>query len=113
MNRGFISRIKYHALSFETTLSGHHYSRMIPRWRAAGYHVKLIFLNLPTPDLALARVAARVAQGGHNVPEFVVRRRFDSGLRNFHNVYQALVDHWILYNYSGSIPRLIASGDNP
>jgi len=101
------------SFAFETTLSGRHYARMIPRWRAMSYHVKIIFLNLPTADLAVARVAARVAQGGHNVPEFVVRRRFDSGLRNFHNVYQALVDHWILYDNSGSIPRQIASGDKP
>lgn len=101
------------SFAFETTLSGRHYARTIPRWRAVGYHVKLIFLTLPTPDLAVARVAARVAQGGHNVPESVIRRRFDSGLRNFHNVYQALVDHWILYDNSGSIPPLVASGDNP
>ena len=101
------------SFAFETTLSGRHYTRMIPRWRAAGYHVKLIFLNLPTANLAVARVAARVAQGGHNVPESVIRRRFDSGLRNFHNIYRSLVNSWVLYDNSGIIPRLIASGDNP
>ncbi|MGI9166546.1 MAG: hypothetical protein ACR2G5_09185, partial [Pyrinomonadaceae bacterium] len=52
------------SFAFETTLSGHGYARMIPGWRDAGYYVKLIFLNLPTPDLAVARVTARVAQGG-------------------------------------------------
>jgi predicted ABC-type ATPase len=101
------------SFAFETTLSGRHYAGMIPRWRAARYHIKLIFLSLPTADLALARVAARVAQGGHNVPESVIRRRFDSGLRNFHNIYQTLVHSWALYDNSGIIPRLIASGDNP
>jgi len=105
--------LKGESFAFETTLSGHNYARMIPRWRAAGYHVKLIFLQLPTPELALARVADRVAQGGHNVPEEVVRRRFDIGLRNFHNIYMALVNSWVLYDNSGIIPRLIASGDNP
>jgi len=99
--------------AFETTLSGRHYTGMIPRWRAARYHIKLIFLSLPTADLALGRVAARVAQGGHNVTESVIRRRFDSGLRNFHNIYRALVHSWALYDNSGIIPRLIASGDNP
>ncbi len=101
------------SFAFETTLSGRRYARMIPRWRAAGYHVKLIFLQLPTADLAVARVAARVAQGGHNVPEPVVRRRFDSGLRNFYNTYRAVVDSWVLYDNSGVTPRLVASGDNP
>jgi len=101
------------SFAFETTLSGRHYARMIPRWRAMGYHVKLIFLNLPTVDLAVARVAARVAQGGHNVPEPVIRRRFDRGLRNLHNTYRILVNSWALYDNSGMSPRLIASGDNP
>ena len=101
------------SFAFETTLSGRYYARMIPRWRRAGYHVKLIFLSLPTTNLALARVAARVAQGGHDVPESAVRRRFGSGLRNFHDVYRALVNSWALYDNSGIEPRLIASGDNP
>jgi predicted ABC-type ATPase len=101
------------SFAFETTLSGRHYSRLIPRWRAAGYHVKLIFLDLPTADLAAARVAARVAQGGHDVPEPVIRRRFDRGLRNFQNVYRTLVNSWALYDNAGITPRLIESGDNP
>ena len=77
------------SFAFETTLSGRNYARLIPQWRAAGYHVKLIFLCLPTADLAVARVAARVTQGGHSVPEEVIRRRFDAGLRNFESLYRA------------------------
>ena len=100
------------SFAFETTLSGRNYSRLIPRWRAAGYHVKLIFLSLPTADLAVARVAARAAQGGHNVPEEVVRRRFNAGLRNFEDLYRRLVDTWVLYNNSGPIPRPVAAGGN-
>jgi predicted ABC-type ATPase len=100
------------SFAFETTLSGRNYARRIPRWRAAGYHVKLILLSLPTADLAVARVAARAAQGGHNVPEEVIRRRFDAGLRNFENLYRNLVDTWILYDNSGPTPTPIAAGDN-
>ncbi|MCE9590550.1 MAG: hypothetical protein K8S99_08505 [Planctomycetes bacterium] len=88
------------------------YARHIPRWRKAGYHVKLVFLGLPSADLAAARVKARVAQGGHGVPEKVVRRRFDAGLRNFNNVYRALVNSWAWYDNSGPAPRLIDAGDN-
>ena len=101
------------SFAFETTLAGRNYARWIPRWRAAGYHVKLIFLSLPTADLAAARVAARVANGGHDVPETVVRRRFDAGLRNFKTLYQGLVNSWVLYDNSGPTPRLLAAGDNP
>jgi predicted ABC-type ATPase len=99
------------SFAFETTLSGRFYGQQIPRWRALGYHVTLIFLNLPNPDIALARVAARVAQGGHNVPEEVVRRRFRTGLRNFEEVYKDLVDAWNLYDNSGSTPVLLDWGE--
>ena len=101
------------SFAFETTLSGHGYAQMIPRWRTAGYYVKLIFLNLPTPDLAIARVAARVAQGGHKVPESVIRRRFDRSLRNFRDLYSVLVNRWEWYDNSGIKPQLISAGDNP
>ena len=101
------------SFAFETTLSGRNYARHIPRWRRAGYHVKMIFLRLPSADLAVARVRGRVAQGGHDVPEAVVRRRFEAGARNFLELYRGLVSSWALYDNSGPAPRLIASGDNP
>ncbi len=74
--------------------------------------MELIFLNLPTADLAVARVSARVAQGGHAVPEATIRRRFDKEMQNFHTMYRSLVSSWALYDNSGPVPRLIASGDN-
>lgn len=100
------------SFAFETTLSGLGYARRIPRWRAAGYHVKLIFLSLPSVDLALARIRARVAQGGHDIPGDVVRRRFGRGLDNFERIYRTLVNAWVLYDNAGPAPRLLASGDN-
>ena len=99
---------KGESFAFETTLSGHVYARPIPEWRSDGYRVKLIFLSLPNPEIAIARVAARVAQGGHDVASTVVRRRFDSGLRNFQNIYMDLVDKWEWYDNSGDTPRLIS-----
>ena len=100
------------SFAFETTLSGHVYARLIPQWRNAGYRVKLIFLSLPNPEIAIARIAARVAQGGHNVTSPVVRRRFVSGLRNFQNTYMKLVDNWEWYDNSDRIPQLIVAGAN-
>ena len=103
---------KGESFAFETTLSGHVYARLIPRWRSAGYRVRLIFLSLPSPEIAIARVAARVAQGGHHVSNAVVRRRFDSGLCNFQNIYKDLVDEWWWYDNSGHTPQLISMGAN-
>ena len=100
------------SFAFETTLSGRSYAHQIPSWREAGYHVKLIFLSLPSVDLAIARVSARVAQGGHDVAEQVVHRRFDASLRNFEKLYRGLVSSWVLYDNSGSVPGLLAAGDN-
>lgn len=101
------------SFAFETTLSGRSCASFIPRWRAAGYNVQLIFLSLPSADLAVARVSARKAQGGHGMPEDVTRRRFDKGLRNFHNIYRGLVSSWAVNDNSGSVPILLLSGDNP
>jgi predicted ABC-type ATPase len=103
---------KGESFAFETTLSGHGYARVIPEWRRAGYRVRLIFLSLPGPEIAIARVAIRVAQGGHNVASAVVRRRFDSGLRNFQDVYMRLADTWEWYDNSGSVPKLLSQGGN-
>lgn len=93
--------------AFETTLAGRGYARMIPRWRAAGYRVELIFLKLDHAETALARVAERVRQGGHDIPEAVVRRRFAAGWRNFSELYVPLVNAWALYDNAGDEPQLI------
>ena len=71
------------SFAFETTLSGRMYARHIPVWQKKGYTVKLFFLRLDSPELAIARVRQRVKEGGHNVPEDTIRRRFTAGLRNF------------------------------
>lgn len=98
------------SFAFETTLSGKIYQRLIPRWRGLGYVVKLFFLELPTPEMAVARVRQRVAAGGHNVPEEVIRRRFESGRRNFEYIYKPLVDEWVLYDNSGEEPVRLDEG---
>ncbi len=101
-----------HSFAFETTLSGLTYARMIARWRAAGFAVKLIFLSLTTPDEAIARVAMRVRQGGHDVPPETIRRRFAAGRRNFHEIYCDRVDYWQWFDNSGDTPILNDEGGN-
>ena len=63
------------SFAFETTLGGRTHARSIPRWQSLGFRVKLIFLSLADVRIAIERVRIRVRQGGHNVPEDVIRRR--------------------------------------
>ena len=96
-----------HSFAFETTLSGLVYMKKIAVWQAHGYQVKLWFLSLPSDDIAVSRVALRVLQGGHNIPEDVIRRRFKAGLENFYERYSKVVNSWALYDSSGLEPKLI------
>ena len=100
------------SFAFETTLSGRGYARQIPNWQERGYWVQLYFLRLPKPDMAVARVRNRVQEGGHHVPEDVVRRRFDAGWRNFNEIYRDMVDEWALYDASGRYPAVTEEGGN-
>ena len=101
------------SFAFETTLSGRAYLRHIARWRAAGYRVELIFLRLASADEAVARVAQRVKQGGHHIPEAVIRRRFAAGLDNLSRHYAPAVDAWALYDNSGEEPILLNWSEAP
>ncbi len=100
------------SFAFETKLSGLTYAPMIDRWRAQGYIVKLIFLSLSSSEEAVARVAIRVRQGGHNIPVKTIIRRFDAGLIHFRETYRSRVDFWQLYDNSGAVPLLLEEGEN-
>jgi predicted ABC-type ATPase len=103
---------KGESFAFETTLSGLHYLVRIRQWQEQGYHVSLFFLYLPDVETAIARVAERVKQGGHNIPNDVIRRRFSAGLRNFHQVYKSVVDLWALFDNAGETPVLLELEEN-
>ena len=98
------------SFAFETTLSGRGHARRIAGWQEQGYRVKLFFLRLPTPEAAIARVAQRVSEGGHDVPEAVIRRRFHAGWSNFEQIYRDLVDNWAVYDSSDYVPLLLEEG---
>jgi len=113
--RVMLERLRYLAkerrdFAFETTLAGRGHARWLQKLRSSGYRTHLIFLSLPGADLAVARVVERVRQGGHDVPESVVRRRFASGLSNLFVLYRDIVDSWQVYdNADLAGPRLVAS----
>lgn len=96
--------------AIETTLSTKSYAGLIERCRQQGYIINLIFLWLYSPELALRRVQARVEKGGHNIPEEVVKRRYQRGLLNFVNLFMPLCDKWMIADNSHSLPSIIAQG---
>jgi predicted ABC-type ATPase len=98
--------------AFETTLASRSYASWFPRLRADGFRVRLLFLWLASPQLAIDRVRQRVESGGHHVDRETITRRFERGLTNFFQLYRPIVDDWRMYNSAaGLIPRLIASGE--
>lgn len=93
--------------AFETTLSGLIYVRRLRSWKRAGYRIEIVYLRLGSARLALRRIAARVRQGGHDVPRADVVRRFSRGWENFQRIYRPLADSWAVYDNSGGTPRLL------
>jgi predicted ABC-type ATPase len=93
---------------FETTLAGRTNIKLLGRMKAIGYRVVLFFLWLPNAEMAVTRVANRVAQGGHRVSEDDIRRRYAAGLRNYFQLYRPIVDNWWLYDASRMPPKVIA-----
>ena len=98
------------SFAFETTLSGRLYLKRIPQWQNKGYTVKLFFLRLTSPEQAIERVELRVREGGHNVPEATIRRRFEAGWRNFQESYRFVVDEWVVYDTSSNTISCINRG---
>ena len=96
------------SFGFETTLAGKTYVGTLRTMKDQGYRLHLYYLWVPRVELAIARVAHRVEQGGHNVPEGVVRRRFSVGMQNLCNIYLPLFDSWHLFDNSTRYPRMIA-----
>ena len=94
----------------ETTLATRSLKKLILRAQKQGYTVTILYFWLNSPELAIARVKARVAAGGHNVPEPVIRRRYRTGLLYLFEDYMPLVDQWILADNSEIPFSVIAQG---
>jgi predicted ABC-type ATPase len=93
---------------FETTLSGVTHLEVIRRLRERGYSAHLFYLWIPNEELAISRIRGRVEEGGHWVPETIVRRRFGRSLHNFFECYCPIVSSWTLFDNSARSPELIA-----
>lgn len=101
------------SFAFETTLSGRSMIHWLECRKHEGYEIEIAYVWLADPELAVARVAQRIDEGGHAVDEATIRRRFSRSLSNFMLKYRILADRWCVYNNSTAIaegPKLIAHG---
>ena len=100
----------HESFAFESTLAGVSYAKRLLEMKRGGYLVEIAYLKINSPQLALRRIAARVKQGGHNVPRADVLRRFDRSWKNFQDLYGPLADKWSVYDNSGAKPELLERG---
>ena len=99
------------SFAFETTLASKYFTRLIERAQMSGYFVSLLYVALPSAQLAKRRVARRVKQGGHSIPDTVIDRRFYRPLDNLMGRYRKVVDEWFVYdNAELKTPTLVAHG---
>ena len=96
------------SFAFETTCSGRAHAHWLRECKATGWRVTLLFLWLPTPEAALDRVAKRVREGGHAIPNDVVVRRWKAGATNMRDIYLPLSDVALIYDNSDTGRLLIA-----
>ena len=83
---------------FETTLSGKTYVKLLQDMRKGRYLIHIFFLWITNVKLALERIELRIRNGGHHIPESIVRRRFDRSLPNFLQFYKPLADSWAIFD---------------
>jgi len=93
--------------AFETTLSGRTYANLLKRLRCDQWRIVLFFLWIPGPEYSLKRVRERVRQGGHDIPEQTIYRRYPRLLKNFKELYRPLCDEIYCYDNSGAVPEII------
>jgi len=96
--------------AFETTLATRSYVNTVKKAQEKGYFVTLLYFWLNSPELAVERVRIRVEEGGHNIPEKTIRRRYDLGLNNMFNLYIPVADYWMFIDNSRTPFKILAEG---
>jgi predicted ABC-type ATPase len=96
--------------AFETTLASKTFAPWIKELVDSGYQFRLYFVALRDADTAIRRVRDRMSSGGHSVPEETIRRRYESGLKNFFKYYQPLTSQWVVFDNTRKRRRIIAAG---
>ena len=98
------------SFTLETTLSTRFYKQLFQRAHDNGYVVILLYFWLNSPELAIERVATRVSEGGHNIPQDIIRRRYMKGIKNLFHIFIPLCDFWSIHDNSSNPRRNVAFG---
>jgi predicted ABC-type ATPase len=96
------------SFAIETTCSGRGHLGFLRQCKSAGWRITLVFLWLPSPQIAIDRVERRVAAGGHAVHPKIITRRYRAGLRNMCTDYLPMADVAAIYDNAEDEPILIA-----
>jgi predicted ABC-type ATPase len=96
--------------AIETTLATKIYKSKIHNAIENGYTIKLLFFWLPSVEMAINRVAVRVSEGGHDIPNEVIERRYFRGIENLFKIYLPLCNEWAVFDNSDGEPIKIAQG---
>jgi len=96
--------------AFETTLASRSFAPWLAGLCKQGYSFRLLYLWLPDANVAVCRVRERVRQGGHDIPDEVIRRRYERSLRNLFDLYLPLAEDWAIYDNSRTPSHLLALG---
>src|SRR3989339_102421 len=99
--------LKGKSFAVETTFSSKDYIGRINNWKSSGYYIIVYYLKLQSVELAIERVKLRVSKGGHNIPEDVIRRRYERGWLNFQQIYKHLADVWTVFDNSEKFPIIL------
>lgn len=94
--------------AFETTLATRSYKNKIIEAKNKNYNTILLFFWLENSELAKERVKTRVKEGGHNIPEDVIERRYIKGIKNLFEIYIPIVDQVLIFDNSKGKHKLIA-----
>jgi predicted ABC-type ATPase len=93
--------------AFETTLSSKLYKQKILVAKKKGFEVRIIFFWLNSVELAMERVRTRVEEGGHNINQEVIKRRYYRGIKNFFEIYLPIVDKALIFDNSSGVPEMV------
>lgn len=100
---------KHVSFAIETTLATRSYAALVRKAHGYGYEVELLYVWLSSPLAAKIRVARRVAEGGHDIPEHIIERRYAAGLTNLFEVFLPIVDFWTIVDNSRGMYAIVAS----
>lgn len=97
--------------SIETTLATKSYVNLINKAHDLDYKIVLLFFFLDSPELAFQRVSQRVAEGGHDIPTHIIKRRYIAGIKNLFELFIPIVDYWMITDNSNLTSKIIATSD--